>query len=253
MAALQYCSNNGIGCFRVNSQILPLKTHPEAGYNITDLPNAKVIISKFKKCGVFAAQNNIRITFHPDQFVVLNSPREEIVNNSIEELEYQAEVADWIGADVVNIHAGGAYGDKSKSLERLRKNLDRLSPAVRERLTLENDDKIYTPEEILPLCEKEKIPLVYDIHHHRVHKDNLSEREATKRALATWNREPLFHISSPLYGWDGPTPFKHHDYIDILDFPDFWIDLDITVEIEAKAKELAIAKLIKRLYRNQKK
>jgi len=117
MESLQYCSGHGIGCFRINSQILPLKTHPQVGYDLDDLPGAKQIVDQFRRCGEFARANDLRTAFHPDQFVVLNSPRKDVVSESIAELEYQAEVAEWVGADVINIHAGGAYGDKRAALD----------------------------------------------------------------------------------------------------------------------------------------
>jgi UV DNA damage endonuclease len=248
-ASLQYCAENGIGCFRINSQILPVKTHAECGYDINDLPESDDIVKRFKECGKFAKDNDIRTCFHPDQFVVLNSPRSDVVDRSIAELEYQAEVAEWIHADVVNIHGGGAYGDKQHALEQFARNLNRLSDRVRSRLTVENDDKTYSPADLLPLCRSEGLPLVYDVHHHRCHSDELSEEEATDQAIATWNREPMFHISSPIEGWDGPKPQRHHDFINIRDFPTYWQNKSLTVEVEAKAKELAVLKLKRALRR----
>ena len=229
------------------SQILPLKTHTECGYEVHDLPDGQDIVRRFRQCGKFAKNRNIRTTFHPDQFVVLNSPRADVVDRSVDELEYQSEVAEWVGADVVNIHGGGAYGDKQSALDRFAQNLGRLSARARKRLTVENDDTTYTPSDLLPLCCAEGIPLVYDIHHHRCNPDGLSEEEVTENATATWNREPLFHISSPLEGWEGPKPARHHDFIDIGDFPECWQNLGLTVEVEAKAKEVAVLKLMKHL------
>ena len=243
LAALQYCSDNGIGCFRINSQILPIKTHPTYGYVIADLPEGVEIIRRFKECGEFVKKHKLRTCFHPDQFVVLNSPRLDVVEKSVQELEYQAEVAEWVGADVINIHGGGAYGDKEKALADFARNLDRLSVRVRSRLTVENDDKIFTPADLLPICKATGIPLVYDVHHHRCNPDGLSIEQATKKAVATWNREPMFHLSSPIEGWDGPKPERHHDFIDVNDFPDCWRRKKITVEVEAKAKEVAVLKL----------
>jgi UV DNA damage endonuclease len=242
-AALEYCAAQSIGSFRINSQILPAKTHPNVGYAVDDLPHAAEIVSAFKRCGDFATQHNIRTAFHPDQFVVLNSLRKEVVKKSIEELEYQGEVAAWVGADVINIHAGGAFGDKPKSLARFADNIDQLSDRVRSRLTIENDDTLYTPTDLLPICRATGLPLVYDVHHHRCLSDGLSVEDATAVALETWDREPLFHISSPLEGWVGPRPRRHHDYIDPDDFPDCWRRLTLTVEVEAKAKELAVCQL----------
>lgn len=244
MASLQFCAEHGIGAFRINSQILPVKTHPEAGYDVCELPDGADIIARFRECGAFARKNQLRLSFHPDQFVVLNSPNPKTLAHSLAELDYQAEVAEWVGADTINIHGGGAYGDKTAALEALRRNIGRLPKPVRSRLTLENDDKVYTPSDLLPVCAATGVPLVYDVHHHRCLPDGLTVAEATKRARKTWKTEPLFHISSPLEGWDGPKPERHHDYIDAADFPSEWLGWPLTVEVEAKAKELAVARLL---------
>jgi UV DNA damage endonuclease len=241
--SLAYCRDNGIGAFRINSQILPLKTHPEVGYEMTDLPGHRQIIADFEACGRFSRQYDIRTSFHPDQFIVLSSPDEGLVRRSIADLAYQTDVAEWVNADVINIHAGGTYGDKQAALKRLEAVMLGLPRAVRSRLTLENDDRSYTPRDLLPLCERSVIPFVYDVHHHRCLPDGLGVEEVTARALGTWDREPLFHVSSPLNGWDGPKPRSHHDYLDPDDLPAAWRDLDITVDVEAKNKEAAIARL----------
>ena len=110
-------------------------------------------------------------------------------------------------------------------------------------MTVENDDKTYTPADLLPICKATGIPLVYDVHHHRCNPDGMSVEQATRKALATWDREPMFHISSPIEGWDRPKPERHHDFIDVTDFPNCWRRKKITVEVEAKAKELAVKKL----------
>jgi UV DNA damage endonuclease len=251
-ASLQFCADNGIGCFRVNSQVLPLKTHPQHGYETEELPRGDEIVHRFEECGTFVRQQKLRTCFHPDQFVVLNSRQPDVVVASIRELEYQSEVAEWIGADVVNVHGGGAFGDKGQALADFARCLDRLSHRARSRLTVENDDRIFTPADLLPVCKSTGIPLVYDVHHHRCNRDGLTVEAATDLAVVTWNREPLFHISSPLDGWKGPFPARHHDFIDLKDFPKCWRRLEITVEIEAKAKELAVLKLKKQLARARK-
>jgi len=251
--ALQYCRNHDIKDFRINSQILPLKTHPVVGYSLEDLPSHDQIIETFKDCGLFCQMHDIRTTFHPDQFILLSSPSSEVVYRSVADLIYQAEVAGWVNADVINIHGGGGYGDKSASLRRLRERIEQLPDAVRSRLTLENDDRVYTPKDLLPVVRDMGIPLVYDVHHHRCLPDGSSVEATTELAQSTWNREPLFHLSSPRDGWDSGKPGSHHDYIDADDFPACWRNLDITVEVEAKAKELAVLKLkqdlIERVYK----
>jgi UV DNA damage endonuclease len=158
-------------------------------------------------------------------------------------------LSEQIGADVINIHAGGVYGDKQSALSRLSKEVSALPEPIRSRLTLENDDRSYTVADLLPICEQLKIPLVYDVHHHRCNPDGLTVAAATEACLQSWQqlgREPYFHISSPKNGWDGK-PGPHADFIDIADFPAEWHGLDATIDVEAKAKELALLKLRKEL------
>jgi UV DNA damage repair endonuclease len=123
LASLEFCARHGIGAFRINSQILPLKTHPQAGYDMSELPRGEDIMARFRACGAFAQERELRLSFHPDQFVVLNSPNPRTLAHSLAELNYQAEVAEWVGADSINIHGGGAYGDKTAALRTLRENV----------------------------------------------------------------------------------------------------------------------------------
>jgi UV DNA damage endonuclease len=246
-AALHYCADHNIGDFRIKSQLLPLKTHPEIGYTVETLPAFEEIKTSFLACRSFSNRHDIRTTFHPDQFIFLNSPSPSVHESSISELKYQAEVSSWVGADVINIHGGGAYGDKAAALKALARNILTLPADVKERLTLENDDRTYTPSDLLPVCEQTGIPFVYDVHHHRCLPDGMSIGEATNRAMESWDREPLFHLSSPRGGWNAKNKRSHDDYIDIDDFPHEWLDLDVTVEVEAKAKELAVMRLMNEL------
>ncbi|MBF0209079.1 MAG: UV DNA damage repair endonuclease UvsE, partial [Oligoflexia bacterium] len=192
---------------------------------------------------------HVRLSFHPDQFVVINSPKKEVVENSIQDLEYHNTVAKLLNADVINIHAGGAYGDKKSALQRFKTNFNYLSSELRSRLTLENDDKIFVPSDLLPISHELKVPLVYDIHHHRCvlsgTKWDMNIDETSKLCYRTWNREPMFHLSSPLNGWSGRNKRSHHNYINVEDFPEQWKNLTpLTIDIEAKAKEDAIKKLL---------
>jgi UV DNA damage endonuclease len=247
LRALEYCSHNGIGAFRVNSQILPLKTHPQAGYRVEDLPGHRDIVAAFRACGRFARAHALRTSLHPDQFILLSSADAGVVERSAADLDYQAEVAEWIGADVINFHGGGAYGDKPLALRRLAANVRRLPARVRRRLSLENDDRVYTPADLLPVCRDLRLPLVYDIHHHRCLPDGVGIDETTAAVLTTWDREPLFHVSSPRD--DGRSLREHHDYIRPSDVPPSWLELDITMDVEAKAKELAVVRLMRELGR----
>jgi UV DNA damage endonuclease len=115
---------------------------------------------------------------------------------------------------------------------------------VRERLALENDDRLFTVRDLHPLCMRTSIPLVYDAHHHRCNPDGLDIATATALASDTWRgREPWVHISTARDGNDAPNPRPHADYIDPNDFPNEWMGHDFTVDVEAKAKDAAIVQL----------
>jgi UV DNA damage endonuclease len=246
LAALRFVHDNGIGAFRVHSPFSPRFTHPDVGYTILDLPEHQEILHILAQVNEYRQRHDIRLSFHPDQFIILSSPISQVVEKSIQELEYQGMMSAFIGAETITVHGGGKYDDKKSALQRFTKNFHRLSPRVASRLTLENDDRIYTVRDLLPICTELKIPLVYDVHHHRCNPDGFSVEQATELALQTWNstgREPYFHLSSPRNGWQGGRPAMHADYIDPADFPACWQHLRITVDIEAKAKELAVLAL----------
>ncbi len=245
--ALETVQRLGIGAFRIMSPLFPRMTHPAVGYFLEDLPEGEKIRQKMEETRIFARKNDIRLSFHPDQFVVLSSPHSQVVANSIRELEYHGMLADAVGADVINIHAGGVYGDKFGALQRLKDILPDLSAAVRKRLTLENDDVSYTPRDLLSFCERFSIPFVYDVHHHRCLPDGLSVEQATNLAQDSWKetgKELYGHVSSPRSGWQGGNPKPHADYIDPTDFPACWLGRKMTIDVEAKAKELAVIALM---------
>lgn len=246
LAAVAECRRLGIGAFRMNSQILPLSTHPLSGYRLPDLDPDGGIEAGFRQAGEAARAADLRLSFHPDQFVVLNSEREPVVASSLAELEYQGAVAELVGADTIVFHGGSTAGGQEAALDRLERGIERLSPRARSRIALENDDRLYAPGDLLPLCRRLAIPLVYDVHHHRCRPDGLSLEEATELAAETWKgRDPYTHISSPRDGWQSPNPRPHADYIDPGDFPEAWRGRRMTVDVEAKAKERAVAALIR--------
>ena len=91
--ALETVHRLGIGAFRIMSPFFPRMTHPAVGYDLDDLPEGKNIQRKLEKSRIFARNNDIRMSFHPDQFVVLSSPHSQVVANSLRELEYHGILA----------------------------------------------------------------------------------------------------------------------------------------------------------------
>jgi UV DNA damage endonuclease len=239
--AVSRCAEMGIGAFRITSQILPLATHPVSGYTVDDLPDADAIHQKFSDAKEAARVRDIRLSFHPDQFVVLNSESERVVKASVNEMNHQARVARLTGAEALTLHAGGRTGGPEAALERLRAGVEMLGRDARALLALENDDRLFPPAELLPFCESMGIPFIYDVHHHRCRPDDMSVAEASARSASTWrDREPWMHLSSPKNGWDAVNPRLHADYIDPDDVPKEWSGHRMTIDVEAKEKERAV-------------
>ena len=245
---LEYCARLDIRAFRITSQLFPLATHPASGYAIDALLDAPEVRRRLHDARAIARVHGIRLSLHPDQFVVLNSVRPEVVDSAVQELEWQASIAELVGADVICLHGGSTAGGWDVAVERLIEGAARLSPRARLRLALENDDRCFALVDLLPACLAMGVPLVLDAHHHRVLNGGLSLEEATDWALATWeDREPYFHLSSPKTGWSSGDPRAHADYIDPNDVPEYWLALGgrLTVDVEAKAKERAVLQLLR--------
>jgi UV DNA damage endonuclease len=241
---LEWNRLNGIKFFRLSSALIPWGDH----IDITQLKDYKEIKSELKKAGDFAKFWDMRITSHPGPFVVLTSPKEEVVNNAIADLELHAKVFDMMGLsktpyNKINIHCNGVYGDKQSAMDRFCKNFKRLSKSVRSRLTVENDDKatMYSVLDLMYIHQKIGIPIVFDYHHHKFCTGGLTEEEAMKLAASTWpdGIVPVVHYSEPK---EGNKPQAHADYI--KEIPDTY-GVDVDIMVEAKAKELAILPFIK--------
>jgi UV DNA damage endonuclease len=242
--AVEWCGAHGVGAFRVTSDLLPTATHPRFAYRLDDVDPQAEAEAIFRHVKRRARSLNVRLSFHPDQFIVPGSLNPEVVRKSLEDLELQAGLAQLIGAEQLTLHGGGAQEGKAAALARLARGLDRLSPAARRLVVLENDDRLYTPEDLLPFCRTEGLPFLYDVHHHRCLPDSLSLEEVTAASAATWKpREPWAHLSSPSGGWSAPNPRHHSELIRPSDFPKLWLNRRMTVDIEARGKERAVLRL----------
>lgn len=253
--AVGECHRLGIGAFRINSQVLPLATHPVSGYTLGDLDEHRGLLADaFAHVRPLAQELGVRLSFHPDQFVVLNSERPSVLEASVRELEMQAALSELVGADTLTLHVGGATGGCDAAIDRLKRGIDLLSPPARARLAFENDDRLFAPRDLLPVCAEMGVAMVYDSHHHRCHPDGLSVEDASLAAARTWAgrdaalgpfaREPYFHVSSPRDGWDAKNPRPHADFVDPADVPPVWSLMDLTVDVEAKEKERAVLALM---------
>ena len=247
---LEWNRMNGIYFFRLSSALIPWGDN----LDLTQLKDYKEIKSELKKAGDFAKFHNIRITSHPGPFVVLVSPKENVVAAAIADLELHGKVFDMMGLELspynkINIHCNGVYGDKKSAMDRFIKNFQRLSKSVQKRLTIENDDKasMYSVKDLMYIHNALKIPIVFDYHHHQFCTGDLSEEQALKLAATTWPKgiTPVVHYSeSKALHENNPKekPQAHSLYIKSL--PNVY-ELDVDIMVEAKAKELAILPFIK--------
>ena len=241
---------NGFNFFRITSGLAPWKSE----YNWTDLKDLDEIKMYLHSAGVKAKTHNLRITSHPGPFNVLTSPHQHVVDNCVNDLTMHGDVFDMMGLsrthfNKINIHIGGAYGDKPASMERFCKNFNLLPESVKSRLTVENDDKasMYSVKELYNgVYNVIGVPIVFDYHHHKFCDGGLGEQEALELAISTWPEgiTPATHYSESRREEQGDDTIRvqaHSDYIyDKIDT--YGNDIDIMVE--AKRKELAVQKYL---------
>lgn len=247
---LHYNLAHEIELYRLSSSIVPLATHPEVKWDF---------ITPFKKewneIGQLIRQNQLRVSFHPNQFTLFTSPRDEVTMNAVTDMEYHynmLQVMDVLESALINIHIGGAYGDKEGSLQRFHQNLTKLPPEIKKHMTLENDDKTYNVVETLTACEKENIPMILDYHHYKANQADVELSTYLERIFKTWKRTnviPKVHLSSP----KSEQAFRSHsDYVSVDFVLPFFkmakeLNQDFDIMIEAKQKNLAMLRLIEEL------
>jgi UV DNA damage endonuclease len=208
---LKYNVKNDLLFFRISSDLIPFASHP-----ICKFAWHKFFQYELQRIGDYIKKYSIRISMHPDQFVVLNSPDEKIVQNSIRELRYHCKLLDEICLDdtaKVQIHVGGVYGNKSEAINRFIKtynNAQLVDHSIKERLVIENDDHLYSLKDCLYIHQQTAIPIVFDSFHHEcfygISKDDAkiegeeSLRDTLVKAMSTWNYDkdgiPLVDFSN---------------------------------------------------------
>jgi UV DNA damage endonuclease len=238
---LKWCKENNILMYRFSSDLIPLATYAESWHWWED-KDVQNMCSKIKE---FVEESGIRISFHPDQFCVLNSNRPEVVQNSIKHLEYLNKLSNLIGNKILITHTGSTVDGKEKSIQRFIDNFKLLSRDIQSKLALENDDKSFGVSDVLYICEVLGIPMILDIHHYNCLNTGESLLDLRQRIIDTWKgHKPKMHLSS------GKTGFidRHHadyinqnDYINALKFAGDEFD----IMFECKQKELALLKIRK--------
>jgi UV DNA damage endonuclease len=236
---LLYNLEKGFLFFRISSDLIPFASHPVCTVNWVE-----TFREHFERLGDFIRRHGLRVSMHPDQFILLNSPRQDVFTNSIGELDYHASFLDALGADLsakIQIHVGGVYGDKKMAMKRFIKRFRRLPERVMRRLVIENDDRLYSIEDCKRINEEVGIPIIYDFFHHECHGDGRPPGEILEFVKETWKEPdgvPIVDYSSQA---QGEKKGKHAESLDGRLFKRFVHDLgshevDIMLEIKDKQK-----------------
>ena len=247
---LNYNIENNIHFYRLTSKLIPLTTHPEVLWDYK-----RYFSKELNRIGRIIKSANMRVDFHPDQFNVINSVKENVIEDTIRNLNHAVDLYDLMDYEYgkLVIHIGSSTGGKEESMNRFISNVRKFPERISKRLILENDDKVFTANNVLHICNELKVPMVLDVHHHNCKNDGENLGDMLGDIFNTWKEEklpPKIHFSSPR---EGELDRKHADYIDVNDFAKFLdiarenIDMDFDVMIEAKKKDLALFKLMKDL------
>jgi len=244
---LKWNLEHNILFFRLGSELFPFITHPVIGYKLEQLKDYEEIVCALKCAGEFARLHNMRINSHPGPTTLIASPRGEVNYNAIKDLEVHALIGDLLGEVgwTVNFHVGGPYGDKIATAKRYCENFKKLDKNVSRYITVENDDKVsqYTVKELYDMIYLEVgVPIVFDIHHHRLNSGNMVEEDAMRLSFSTWDKIPDIHWSEPrTHSKDR----AHADFVNHIE--DYVKDVTYDVMLEAKAKEEAVLSCFKHL------
>lgn len=251
---LKFNTENDLLFFRITSDLVPFASHPICQF---DWINYFKI--QFKEIGDYIKENNLRISMHPDQFVIINSLKEDVVQRSIDELQYHCNVLDAMNLDEsakIQLHVGGVYGDKPRAIKRFIERYNSVNESIRKRLVVENDDRLFNLKDCLEVHQMTKIPVIFDSFHHECFNSGESIKEAIVQAQATWKKSD----GVPMVDYSSQKPDKkkgtHAISIDNSLFRKFitetkGLDFDIMLEIKDKERSaieaLKLLKSMKRL------
>lgn len=246
-AMIDYNIQQGIHFFRISSDLVPFASHP-----VNQIPWKSLFLEDFRRIGGKIEAADMRVTMHPGQYAVLNSPEERVVQGAIRELCYHTEFLDALGvgrSGKVILHIGGVYGNKKKAMEAFVHHYRQLPEHVKARLVIENDDKSYTLEDVLEVSRETGAPVVFDNLHHQINPslEAWSQAQLVKRCRETWKPKEgkqKIHYSQQQAG--GPCG-AHSPTIYIREFLDFYRqleDMEVDIMLEVKDKNLSALKCI---------
>jgi len=246
---INYNIKNNIHFYRISSNLIPLASMKSVPFDYVG-PFQYL----YQKIGDKIKQYSIRVDMHPDQFTVLNSTKKEVLDNTIEILNYHYNILEALNIKdkVLILHIGSNVFGKEASIKRFINNYNKLPDYLKECITIENDDKIFNIVDTLNLCKKINRPMVLDYHHHICNDGDINIKDYYTKIFSTWkNIRPKIHFSSPKNKTKKDIR-SHHDYINSDNFISFIeqiknLSFDLDIMLEAKAKDEALFRLVREL------
>lgn len=240
---------NNIFLYRISSDIIPLASH-----EINTFPWQRVFKNELLEIGNYIKRNNMRVSMHPGQYTVINSPKQDVVKNSISELRYHSDFLDALGVDYTNkivLHIGGVYGDKISAIERFISNFIILPESTKQRLVIENDEKNFSLEDVLEISYRIDAPVIYDnLHNYCYGSNTLSHKEIYQLVSSTWKSKDgniKVHYSEQ----DKNKKIgSHSQTINLKLFLDYYSDIkefNPDIMLEVKDKDISSIKIINAL------
>lgn len=261
---LDYLSASRISLYRLSSEFAPFLTHPDRPQFHHQIDESR---REIEQIAAKVVALGVRLSFHPSQYILLNSPDEDLTARSVADLDWQARLLDMFGQGregALVLHLGGVYDDREAAIGRFCQRYEKLPRHIRQHLVIENDDMRFSVADVLKAHKQTGCPVVFDFqHHHCFNPEGMSLREAMESAARTWPASvaPKVHFSSPrtelrtverkvkgkrVASLQPPLTTQHADYINPFEFAYFVREtagLAYDVMLEAKAKDLAVIRL----------
>ncbi len=249
---VDYCAKHQIKLMRIGSDIVPFASHKDVIFDWRRYFSSQLI-----KIGKMIKQVELRVSMHPGQYTILNSPYNNVVEQSIRDLIWHADLLDFLEVDYSSkmvLHVGGVYGDKKASISRFIQKFLLLPQNIKKRLALENDEKNYNIEDVIAICMKLHIPAIFDVFHHELLSPKADNKDLLywiNKAGETWKRtdgrQKIHYSQQKIDGKSG----AHSATIDIDKFIEFYkriSHLDLDIMLEVKDKNLSALKCINAIH-----
>ena len=238
---LRFNAERNILFFRITSDLIPFASHPVCRFDW--LSHFR---REFEEIGDYVNCHQIRISMHPGQFTILNTPDNSVLENSARELLYHARVLGAMGLDStakIQLHVGGIYGDKQNSIFRFIERYRSLDQQIKKRLVIENDDRNYSLSDCLRIHAETGMPVLFDVLHHELKNSGEGLTDAFALVTSTWREED----GTPMVDYSHQATVglntRHAESIDVELFKRLLeqtrpFDYDVMLEIKDKEKSV---------------